>query len=823
MAQQRANKTPTSSFLIDNLKESSHTTEGILNEEDGSLVFDFEEEDEFDAFNQANGTDEAYTFEVTEGHYRNLVPELDTEVLDKLAQCVLTAVETDEASRSDYVKDIELGLSLLGIKIEEKNEPFSGACSAQHPLLMESAVKFQSKASTELLPADGPVRTKVLGEITPEREDQANRVKKHMNWQITELMSEFYIDSEKLLLQIPIIGSGFKKTYYDGALERPVSEFVPMQQFIVPHNSSDLERATRYTHILYKTENKFKEECASGFYHVDEDHEFCPTPFKLTEIDKKLNNLQGMEVGLDSDDGGFTLYEHYCHCYIEGLEEDEGDVKKYKLGLPYIITVDAESEKVVGIRRNWKPEDSKRRKKMNFTHYSFVPGFGFYGLGFIHLLGNLQLTLTASLRSLVDAGQFANLQGGFKLKGARISDDGSPIHPGEFKEIEAAVMDINRAIMPLPFKGADQTLFAMLQFLTTAGQKFADSTENVIADSTNYGPVGTTMALLDASTKFFSAIHKRLHLSQKQELKIIANINAETLPDDYIYNIENESVSVTREDYDLDTVDVVPVSDPNISSNAHRMTKAQTLFQMATQSPETFDMREVMRHVLTNMDYANVDKLMPAPEEAQPNDPITDLRLATEGKPIKAFEGQEHDSHIQIKTAFLQNPTAGGSPVMQRVAVALEANIQEHMLLKFIEQTQAQAANSGADPAIAAQQVAQMNQQEFEAKMQEASGNDADRLQAEANMILAQAELQSAENDTQKIAVDEELKREELRVKILALELEMVKEYNKLAAIDQKAAHDLKKAITEKSLDMVKEGLKPLPEPKKETKTEKKK
>lgn len=816
-------KKQSESILVENTKPVE--SQGLI-DADGSMTFDFSEDDEYDIFNQSN-TDQQYAYEMEEGHYRNLVSDLSDEQLEKISECVLNAVETDENSRADYVKDIILGLSLLGVKIEEKNEPFKGACSAQHPLLMESAVKFQSKASSELLPADGPVKTKVLGDVTPEKEDQANRVKKHMNWQITEQMTEFYIDSEKLLLAVPIIGSGFKKTYYDSFLERPVSEFVPMDQFIVPHNTSDLERASRYTHILYRSENKFRSDCASGFYTVPEDFDYCAKPYKITDIGRKTNSIQGMEIGVGTDEGGFTLYEHYCDMHIKGLEETKGPLAKYELAYPYIITVDAESEKVVGIRRNWKPEDSKRKRKMNFTHYQFVPGFGFYGFGFIHLLGNLQLTLTASLRSLVDAGQFANLQGGFKLKGVRITDDGEPINPGEFKEIEAAIMDINKAIMPLPFKGADQTLFAMLQFLTTAGQKFADSTENVIADSTNYGPVGTTMALLDASTKFFGAIHKRLHLSQKQELKIIANINSETLPDDYSYNIENESVMVTRDDYN-EIVDVVPVSDPNISSNAHRMAKAQTLFQFATQSPEVFDMREVMRHVLVNMDYANIDKIIPKPEEAQQADPLTDLQMAVQGKPIKAFQGQDHMSHIQIKTAFLQNPNAGGSQFMQKAAMSIQANIQEHMLLQFIEQTQAQAQNDaqqqqqqpqGGDPtAQAAQKVAQMNQQDFEAKMQDQNQNSADRLQAQANMVLAQAELQSSQNDAKKLEMDAELKNKELDIKFLALELETVKEYNKLYAIDKKAAHDLKKAITEKSIEAMTEGLKPLPEKKTEKK-----
>lgn len=811
------------SLLIENLQESPSETTMTL-QDDGSLIIELPEEmDEFDAYN-ASQTDETYVEEQQSGHYRNLVKEIcDTttgeETLQRLAKQVLESVDADEDSRWDYMKDIELGLSLLGIKIEEKHEPFDGACSAQHPLLMESAVKFQSKASAELLPSDGPVKTKVLGSLTEEKEDQANRVKKHMNWQITEQMTEYYVDSEKMLLHVPIIGSAFKKTYYDGSLERPVSELVPMDQFVVPNSSSDLDRAIRYTHILYKAEDSFKTDCASGFYHVPEDFDFTPAPFELTAIQEKLNQIQGMEVAVDTASGGFTLYEHYCNAYIPELEEAEGDIKKYEIGLPYIITVDYVSQKVVGIRRNWSPTDTKRKRKRNFTHFSFVPGFGFYGLGFIHLLGNLQLTLTSALRSLVDAGQFANLQGGFKLKGVRIVDDGTPISPGQFKEIDAGITDISKAIFPLPFKGADQTLFAMLQFLTSAGQKFADATENVIADSTNYGPVGTTMALLDASTKFFGAVHKRLHLAQKQELKIIAQINSETLPDNYEYNIENETVAVTRDDYDTSSVDVVPVSDPNISSNAHRMAKAQTLFQFATQTPEVFDMRQVVKHVLINMDYGNIDKIIPEPDEAVNQDPMSDLQSAINGKPIKAFEGQDHDSHIQIKMAFLQNPNAGGSQIMQKAAMSIEANIQEHMLLKFMSQTQAQAANMAQQSQIppeqaltaAAQQVAQLNQQEFEAKMEEANANSAEKQQAEANHILAQAELQSAQNDANKIKVDEELKNKELDMKLLALQLESMKELNKLYAIDKKAAHDLKKVMVQQGMMAVTKSLEEKP------------
>lgn len=788
-------------------KESVETLEdkntSMTENEDGTITVDFLDEDELQ---EAEGLG---SYSLDQGHYTNLVSTLTLVQRLDIAEVVVGNVQDDDNSRRDWLETIKFGFDLLGVKVEEKNTPFEGACSAQHPLLMESAVKFQSKASNELLPCNGPVKTKVLGDVTVEKEDQAHRVKEHMNYQILEQMTEFYPDSERMLLYVPLVGSGFKKTYYSSYLERPCSEFVPADQFIVPNSAPDLFRADRYTHLLYKTSNEMEADYASGLYQRPEEGLGEPSDPKLSDVQKKTHQLMGIEVGLGERDKVYTLYEQHILLHIEGLDEDDELTKGYNVASPYVITVDSASHEILSVRRNWAEDDKKRKKKVIFTHYNFVPSFNFYGFGFLHLLGNLQLSLTAALRSLVDAGQFANLQGGFKLKGVRITGDNSPVHPGQFKEVESHIMDINKSIMSLPFKEPSSVLYQMLQFLDTKGQKFADSTEQVIQDSANYGPVGTTMALLEASTKFFSAIHKRLHASLKHELKIIADINSETLADNTEYNIENQTMQISRDDYDT-IVDVVPVSDPNMSSSAHRMAKAQTLFELAQRAPELHDMREVLKHVYVNMDYANIDRIMPKPEEAQQNDPMTDIQISVEGKPIKAFEGQDHKSHIALKQAFLQDPQSGQNPMMQKAAIQIQANIQEHMLLDFTEQVQAMAQQQqGQDQspeqgmAQAAQQVAQMNLQQMQ-QQQAAQQND---VQDKATMLLAQAELMDTETQARKQNWTEKKDTADLELKKEQLDLAKMKLINEINALDKKIAAETDKLVTTKGLDAMIQGM----------------
>lgn len=433
-----------------------------------------------------------------------------------------------------------------------------------------------------------------------------------------------------------------------------------------------------------------------------------------------------------------------------------------------------------------------------FADYHFVPSFGFYSMGFLHLLGNLQLTLTSCLRSLVDAGQFANLQGGFKLKGVRIVDNGEPISPGQFKDIESTMGDINKSIMPLPFKGADQTLYQMLQFIDGKGQQFADSTEQVVADSSNYGPVGTTLALLDASTKFFSAVHKRLHKALKTELRIIADINSETLSSDTDYNVEGEEPRIRRSDYHR-TVGIIPVSDPNISSSAHRFAKAQTLHQIALQSPKEHNMKEVLRHVYVNMNYDDVDKFLVEDEdELDALDPISDIRMLQEGKPIKAFTGQDHEAHVKVKTAFLQDPKSGGSPAMQLLGEAIKANIQEHMLLQFMEGVDS-AEEQGMPVEEAAMMIAKQNQERVRMEMEQAKQED-DKT-GQAAMLLAQAEMIGAQTDAKKQDFDERYKGAQLKLEQEKLDNEFLKEVRRASEFDKSKAHEMEKIRTTKGLD----------------------
>lgn len=774
----------------------SNKSKTVINE-DGSMSVDLAPPEQMGSADQQD-------------HYANLIDELDHNQKLQLGTLIIDAVDADDRSRSDWIRTIEMGLDLTGVKLEEKSEPFEGACSAQHPLLMEAAVKFQSKASNELLPATGPVKTFVKGDNTVEKEEQANRVKAHMNYQILEEMTEFYPDSERMLLYVALMGSGFKKTYYNAQLKRPCSEFIPSDQFIVPNSAPDLFRADRYTHVLYKNQYEMEECFASGMYSKPEQGIGLPATPIQSPVMKKTQELVGITTSQANRDKVYTLYECHIDLHIEGIDDR---VEGFDLASPYIVTVDKQSRLPVGLRRNWKPNDAARQKKVPFSHFLFVPSFNFYGFGYLHLLGNLQLTLTSAMRSLIDAGQFANLQGGFKLKGVRIVDDGSPISPGQFKDIESIIQDVNKAVMPLPFKEPSNVLFQMLQFLAGAGQKFADSTEAVIADSANYGPVGTTMALLDASTKFFSAIHKRLHSALKHELKTIAEINGETLEDNTSYNIQGETMNISRSDY-APIVAVIPVSDPNISSNAHRMAKAQTIMQAAQQAPDLHDMREIYRQFYTAMDFINVDKIMPPPEEAQQNDPMTDLTMARIGKPIKAFPGQDHKSHIAIKQAFIMDPSSGANPMMQKISIQIQANIQEHMLLQFQEQVQAQMQQMSQgqqieDPnmqaqvmAQAAQQVAQMNQQNLQNQLAQQEGQGSDP----AAMMTAQARMADTQIKAHKAITSDKFKADEVELKKAKLGLEHLKilHASKEKAQDRQASSD--HLIATKGIDALIQG-----------------
>ncbi len=766
--QEVANVVPMNPVPMDNEQEATFEVEP-----DGGVTVDF-----------TSTTVEMIAEAPVQEWYANLAETLDEETLGEISNTVYNNYDADKNSRQEWESMFERGFDLLGLKIQESSEPFDGACTAVHPLLVESAVKFQSKASQELFPSAGPIKTQILGKSTPEREMQANRVKNFMNYQLTEQMPEYFDEFEKMLFHLPLIGSAFKKVYYDGNLKRPVSEFVPIDQFYVSYYSSNLSKADRYTHVIYRSPIDLAKDIRSGIYSNTElPMATNPQP---TTFASKMDTILGFSPSQDTDPQ-YVLLEQHCQLEIDEPNAEEG------IALPYIVTIEEQSRNVLCIRRNYQPDDKNKEKINHFVHYRFVPGFGFYGFGLMHFLGNLTMSATAAMRSLIDAGQFANLPGGFKAKGVRMVGDNDPISPGEFKEVESTGMDLAKAIVPLPYKEPSSTLFQMLGFVTAAGQKFADSTEQIVSEASSYGPVGTTMALLEASSKFFSAIHKRLHKSQRDEFRILARIDYDYLPNDYPYDVPYESRNIFKADFD-GRVDVIPVSDPNIPSNAHRLMIAQMAMQMAQQSPPgMFNLEALNRTILNAANMPNMEEILPPKQQPKPLDPVSDIMAAVKGVPIGAFPGQNHDAHIQVKMAYLQDPMNGASPLMQRIKPVLESNIQEHMVLKYQEQmtgvTQMGMQQVGPQkPEVAEAIMAQAAQQVLNAN--QAMG----QVQSPEQQLVA-LEQKKVELEQQKLQMDAANNTAEAALDAQKLKLEQLKLMQEAAAEGQSAV--LKKEKSE--------------------------
>ena len=761
-------------------------------EDDGGITVDFSEE----SIEMGASTE-------IEEWYGNLAENMDEEELAEIGSIILDDFTSDKESRAEWEAMFERGFDLLGLKIQDTAEPFEGACTAVHPLLIESAVKFQSKASQELFPSKGPVKAQILGKVTPDKELQANRVQDFMNYQVTEQMPEYFDEFERMLFHLPLIGSAFKKVYYDATLKRPVSEFVPIDQFYVSYYASNLRKADRYTHVVYRSPVDLAKEIRSGLY-LDLELPEASNP-TLTPLSEKMDTILGLSPTMDSDPQ-YTLLEQHCYLDINDSESEEGE------SLPYIVTIEEQSRQVLSIRRNFKPDDPTKEKNIHFVHYRFVPGFSFYGLGLMHFLGNITMTATAAMRSLVDAGQFANLPGGFKAKGVRMVGDNDPIAPGEFKEVEALGIDLSKAIVPLPYKEPSQTLFQMLGFMTTAGQKFADSTEQVVADAASYGPVGTTMALLEASSKFFSAIHKRLHKSQREEFKLLADIDFNYLPNEYPYDVPMAERNIFKSDFD-GKVDIIPVSDPNIPSNAHRLMLSQMTLQMAQQSPPgMFNLEALNRSILNAVNMPNIDEILPPKPEPKPMDPVSDILAASKGIPIAAFAGQDHDAHMQVKMAYLQDPQNGGSPTMQRLQPILASNIQEHSVMKYQEQMngltqqklqQNVAPEQAQNPAVVQGAMAEAAQEILNANMAMGKQQSPEQQMVEleqkrVELDMQKLQLQAAKDNAQAVqdAQEMELKQTEILLKTAqGKEAQVLKE--------QKAEADRLSKQQMKALDML--------------------
>ena len=691
--------------------------------------------------------------------YGDLCETLDENELYEISSDVIENYQADKDSRGEWESMFERGFELLGLKLQPGSEPFEGACTAVHPLLIESAVKFQSKASGELFPSSGPVKANIMGKHTPEKQMQANRVQNFMNYQLTEQMPEYFDEFERMLFHLPLIGSAFKKIYYDSTLKRPVSEFIPIDQFYVSYFATDLRNADRYTHVIYRSPVEIERDIRAGVYKDVELPE--PNQTNITSFTAKMDTILGISPSSDKDPQ-YILLEQHCYLDIEGKDQS----------LPYIVTVEEQSRIVLSIRRNYEQDDPNMEKRSHFVHYRFVPGFGFYGLGLIHFLGNLTMSATAAMRSLIDAGQFANLPGGFKAKGIRIVGDNEPISPGEFKEVEATGVDLAKAIIPLPYKEPSSTLFQMLQFVASAGQKFADSTEQIVSDAASYGPVGTTMALLEASSKFFTAIHKRIHKSQRDEFRVLAKIDYDYLPEEYPYDVPFEDRSIFKNDFD-GRVDIVPVSDPNIPSNAHRMMMANMAMQMAQQSPPgMFNLEALNRTILNAANMPNLEEILPPKIEPKPMDPVSDIMAATKGIPIAAFPGQNHDAHIQTKMAYLQDPANGANPIMQRIRPIIEANIQEHSVLKYQEQMNGVAQGileqagpeQAQNPAVVEMAMAQAAQQVMNANQAMGMAQSPEQQLVALEQAKVELEKQKLQSDTMVQAAEMELKNKKLEL-----------------------------------------------------------
>ena len=742
-------------------------------------------------------------------HWSNLALDLDEEDLLDIANNVIEEFEADKESRSEWESTFERGFDLLGLKLEEASQPFDGACTAVHPLIIESAVKFQSKSSQEIFPSKGPVKTQILGAVTPEKEKQANRVMNFMNYQLTQQIPEYFDETERMLFNLPVFGSAFKKTYYDLTLERPVVEFVPIDNFYVSNNASDLQNADHYTQVIYRTPNDLRKDIMSEMYALPEEDEMLePSEVTPSTLRQKMDNILGIQPDY-TQNPQHTLLEHHCYLNIEHPnDEDDGyekttmdDKDNFCVGLPYVVTVDLDSKSVLSIRRNWNENDPLKEKLLWFTHYRFVPGFGFYGLGYIHFLGNLTATSTAAMRNLIDAGQFATLPGGFKARGVRVTGGDEPIAPGEFREVEATGIDLNKAIINLPYKEPSGTLLQMLQFVTAAGQKFADETDQVVSDASNYGTVGTTVALIEQSMKFFTGIHKRLHHGQRQELQILSRINYDFLPDEYPYDIPLISGQIFKQDFD-GRIDIIPVTDPNIPSQAHRLAKAQMILQLSSQAPPgVYNFKEVNSAILDSLNIDHPERFIVPEQQPQPLDPVSDNQQSTNGMPIKAFPGQDHKAHIVIKTAFIEDPTLGQSPIMSKVVPLLQANIREHMILQYEEQMGGmlkmgtQQAGTGSPEAIsaitmgAAQEILQNNKRMAEMGTTE----DLERQTLELQKQQLTLEEVKTRIDAAETAAGVALDKEKLKFEYEELEVDkkklQVEASEKLAKIQKDDTH----------------------------------
>jgi hypothetical protein len=738
----------------------------------------------------------------------NLAEVLDDRELNTIAAELVSSYEEDLDSRDDWFQTYSEGLELLGISSDSRSQPFVGASGVHHPILAEAVTQFQAQAYKEMLPAGGPVDTEVLGITDNAKMEKANRVKNFMNYQITYKMEEYDPEMDQLLFYLPLSGSAFKKVYYDPALGRAVARFVKSEHLVVPYYAVDLLTAPRITHVIHMNENELRKLQISGFYK-DTDMMSPTSNSDLTEVDDKIDELQGLTRTISDEE--FTLLEMHVNLDLEGFEDVDANGEETGLALPYIVTICKDNNKVLAIRPNYDQNDPMRKKVEYFTHYKFLPGLGFYGFGLIHMMGGLTKSVTSILRQLIDAGTLSNLPAGFKSRGLNIQRHDDPLQPGEWRDVDAPGGRLQDAFLPLPYKEPSGTLATLLGALVDSGKRFAATVEDPTGDGNSEAPVGTTVALMEKGQRVMSAIHKRLHYAQRCEFKILKRVFGEFLPPEYPYQVQGASENVFKQDFD-GSVDVIPVSDPNIFSMTQRITLAQTQLQMAQAAPELHDLRESYKKMYIALNIKDIDALLPPEQEVPARDPISEQQAVLTGTPIRAYEFQNHEAYIAAHSAFMQNPMVQQNPVASQ---AIGANIQEHqaMLYKLqIEQAMGQQLpeiQTGQMPpemmneiALMAQAATQQVTGQAQAMAAAMQTPDPQRQMFEQQLQLEREQLMQKEGDDQRDAqlaamkaeLDAQIKREKIEAD---LRVQDTKAAIELQELEQRAKVDAEKNYTE--------------------------
>jgi hypothetical protein len=726
----------------------------------------------------------------------NLAEHIDEGKLNSLASELIELFEADMVSRKDWADTFVKGLEVLGFKYEERTEPWDDACGVYSTVLAEAAIRFQAETMSETFPAAGPVKTKILGKVTKEKEEAAERVRNDMNYQLTERMVEYRPEHERMLYSLGLAGSAFKKVYFDPLLGRQVSIYLPAEDVVVPYGASHIETAERVTHVMRKTKNELDKLMASGFYREVDlgDPQSFPT-----DVEKKKAEEGGYTI---QNDERYTLLEISVDMLIDGVDDEEDELPK-----PYVVTIDRGTQEVLAVRRNWEEDDPLRLKDDHFVHYVYVPGFGFYGLGLIHIIGGYARAGTSIIRQLVDAGTLSNLPGGLKARGLRVKGDDTPINPGEFRDVDVPSGSIKDNIMMLPYKEPSQTLLALLQRITEEGRRLGAISDMNVSDMSANAPVGTTLALLERTLKPMAAVQARVHYAMKQEFKLLKKIIAEEAPQDYGYQPETGLAKARKMDYEM--VDVIPVSDPNSSTMAQRVVQYQAVFQMSQSAPQIYDLPYLHRQMIEVLGIKNADKIVPTSEDQKPRDPVSENMSALVGKPMKAFLYQDHDAHIATHTAFMQDPmiaqTIGQNPQAQQIMASLQAHIAEHLGFSYRKQMEERLGVTLPPPdeplpedvevqlskliADGGKQLAQQHQQQ--AAQKQAQQQAADPLfQLEQQKVKVQE--MEVTRKAQKDQTDAEIAAAKLVMEKERVQIEADKEANRVKAQDSQAQQRLK-------------------------------